>query len=179
MSSVINVTLLYIIYCFVYSFHILYIPPLRVSMKGSCLYSSREKLLLGSLTSATYLAADCTPNKKFSTTATKRISYDGMKHRLYVDNKTINPVGTSGIEFLISAITGNMKYIIGNINIYFYWKRNILRILDSYRILILQGELKLSYLIHFYFFMRLHLEKISNKMKKFLISFSLAQKTLR
>lgn len=135
MSSVINVTLLYIIYCFVYSFRILYIPPLRVSMKGSCLYSSLEKLLLGSLISATYLAADCTPNKKFSTTATKRISYDGMKHRLYVDNKTINPVGTSGIEFLISAITGNMKYIIGNINVYFYWKRNILRILvlaDSY-----------------------------------------------
>lgn len=47
------------------------------------------------------------------------------------------------------------------------------------RILILQGELKLSYLIHFYFFMRLHLEKISNKMKKFLVSFSLIQKTVR
>lgn len=58
-----------------------------------------------------------------------------MKHRLYVDNKTIKPVGTFGIEFLIFAIIGNMKYIIGNINVYFYWERNILRILvlaDSY-----------------------------------------------
>lgn len=148
-------------------------------MKGSCLCSSREKLLLGSLTSATYLAADCTPNKKFSTTATKRISCDGMKHRLYViiirlpsqsERLVSNFLFFQLLEIWIILLVISMSTFIGKGTYYVYW---------SLRILISQGELKLSHLIHFYFSMRLHLEKISNKMEKFLVSFSLVWKTVR